>query len=171
VYGASKAAGEKMVRLACPDAMVVRASGLFGHAGSSGKGGNFVEAILGKAAAGEPLSVVDDVVTSPTAARDLAERIVLLVEREAPPGVYHGANAGRCSWYEFARAILELSGVSAPVSPRSSQADAVRRPRCSVLIDTKSRALGLPEARSWREALAWYLSVRSERAQATGVPG
>ena len=60
VYGASKAAGEWLVRMACPDSLVVRGSGLFGHAGSSGKGGNFVETVLKRAGRGEPLSVVDE---------------------------------------------------------------------------------------------------------------
>jgi dTDP-4-dehydrorhamnose reductase len=161
VYGVSKVAGERLCGLASPDSLVVRGSGLFGHAGSSGKGGNFVETVLAKAEAGEALSVVDDQVTSPTAARDMAERILLLLERAAPPGVYHAANTGRCSWFEFARAILDLAGSSAHLAPRSSAGDAVRRPRCSVLLDTKSAALGLPPARPWRDALRWYLSDRT----------
>jgi len=152
-YGVSKAAGEMLCGLVCPDSLVVRGSGLFGHAGSSGKGGNFVETVLARAAAGEPLSVVDDQVISPTAARDMAERVLLLLERDAPPGIYHAANAGRCSWFEFARAVLDLAGLSAEVSRRSSAGDAVKRPRCSVLLHTTSTALGLPPARSWREAL------------------
>jgi dTDP-4-dehydrorhamnose reductase len=167
-YGVSKAAGEALCGLACPDSLVVRGSGLFGHAGSSGKGGNFVETVLARAAAGEPLSVVDDQVTSPTAARDMAERILLLLERDASPGMYHAANAGRCSWFDFARAILDLSAVSADLTPRSSDADRVRRPRCSVLLDTKTIALGLPPARSWQEALAWYVKHRSPRVPAAG---
>jgi dTDP-4-dehydrorhamnose reductase len=170
VYGASKAAGETLCRLACPDSLVARGSGLFGHAGSAGKGGNFVETVLARAAAGEPLSVVDDQVTSPTAARDMAGRLILLLERDAPAGVYHLANAGRCSWFEFARAILDLAGLSAELAPRSSQGDPVRRPRCSVLLDTKSSLLDLPPARSWREALDWYLAHRSRPTPAERVP-
>ena len=168
VYGVSKAAGEELVRLACPDSLVVRGSGLFGHAGSAGKGGNFVEAILGKASAGERITVVDDVVMSPTAARDMAERLLLLLERGASPGVYHASNAGRCSWFEFARAIVELAGVPAQVAPRSSLGDPVRRPACSVLVDTTSGPLGLPAARPWREALAWYLAVRRDGVLSEG---
>jgi dTDP-4-dehydrorhamnose reductase len=164
VYGVSKATGEWLVRLAPLDSLVVRGSGFFGHAGSSGKGGNFVESIIARAAAGEPLSVADDIVMSPTAARDMAERIVLLLEQEAPAGVYHTANAGRCSWYQFARAIVDGAGFSVEVAPRSSAADAVRRPPCSVLVDTKSVGLGLPPARPWEEALAWYLANRAEPA-------
>jgi len=162
VYGISKAAGERAVRTACPDSVVVRISGLFGHAGSSGKGGNFVETMLAKAAAGEPISVVDDQVFAPTCSRDGAERILLLLERGVPPGVYHAANAGSCSWHRFAQAIFRLSGVEADLSPRPAGEQAVRRPRSSILLDTKSGSLGLPPNRSWEDGLAWYLSARAE---------
>jgi dTDP-4-dehydrorhamnose reductase len=161
VYGVTKATGEWLVRLAPLDSLVVRGSALFGHAGSSGKGGNFVETIMARAVAGEPLSVVDDVVMSPTAARDMAERILLLLERDAPAGIYHLANAGRCSWYEFARAIVEMAGFDVALAPRSSAHEVVHRPRCSVLLDTKSAALGIPPARPWQDALEWYLAHRA----------
>jgi len=158
VYGLSKAAGERATQLGCPDSLVVRGSGLFGHAGSSGKGGNFVDAMIARAQAGEPLSVVDDQIFAPTATRDMAERILLLLERGAPPGIYHAANAGSCSWYRFARRALELAGVEATIAPRPTGEQPVRRPRCSVLLDTRGSLLGLPPARSWEEALAWYLA-------------
>ena len=164
VYGVSKAAGEGLVRGACPDSLVVRGSGLFGHAGSSGKGGNFVETMLSKAAAGEAISVVDDQIFAPTATRDMAERILLLLERRVPPGIYHAANTGSCSWYQFARAIFELAGVDARLSPRPAGEQAVRRPRSSILLDTRTAVLGLPPSRPWREALAWYLKTRAAAA-------
>jgi len=163
VYGVSKASGERLVRLATPDSLVVRGSGLFGHAGSSGKGGNFVETLLAKAVAGEAVSVVDDQFFSPTSTRDMAERIFLLLERDAPPGIYHLANAGSCSWFLFARAIYQLSGIEADLSPRPAGEQPVRRPRSSVLLDTKTGALGLPTNRRWEEALRWYLESRPAR--------
>ncbi len=168
VYGASKVAGESVVMEACPDGLIVRGSGLFGHAGSSGKGGNFVETMLAKATAGEEISVVDDQVFSPSATHDMAERILLLLEREVPPGTYHVTNAGSCSWYRFARAIFELAGVEARLSPRPAGDQGVRRPRYSVLLDTKSARLGLPPSRPWREALAWYLAQREPLGGAAG---
>lgn len=172
VYGVSKVAGERLARNACPDSLVVRGSGLFGHAGSSGKGGNFVETMLGKAAAGEPISVVDDQIFSPTSTRDMAERILLLLERRVPPGTYHVANAGACSWYTFARAIFDLAGLPVDLTPRPAGEQAVRRPACSILLDTRSAALGLRPARSWSEALAWYLEARGgDRSTATVAVG
>jgi dTDP-4-dehydrorhamnose reductase len=168
VYGVSKVAGEAIVRNACPDSLVVRGSGLFGHAGSSGKGGNFVETMLAKAAAGDAISVVDDQIFAPTSTHDMAERILLLLERRVPPGVYHLANSGSCSWYGFARAIFETAGVDADLSPRPAGEQAVRRPRSSILLDTRAAALGLPPTRPWPEALAWYLAHRTGRRGATG---
>jgi dTDP-4-dehydrorhamnose reductase len=171
VYGVSKAAGERLVRLACPDSLVVRGSGLFGHAGSSGKGGNFVETMLAKAAGGEAISVVDDQFFAPTATHDLAERILLLLEARVPPGIYHGAGTGSCSWFVFARTIFELAGVRADLSPRPAGEQAVRRPRSSILLDTRSAEIGLPPARPWDEALGWYLEHRTARvADAAGAP-
>jgi dTDP-4-dehydrorhamnose reductase len=166
VYGASKVAGESMVRIACPDSIVVRGSGLFGHAGSSGKGGNFVETMLAKAAAGDAISVVDDQFFAPTATHDMAERILLLLERRVPPGVYHVANGGSCSWYGFARAIFETAGIAADLSPRPAGEQAVRRPRSSILLDTRSQGLGIAPARPWQEALAWYLARHPVRGGA-----
>jgi len=162
VYGLSKEAGERAVRLSCPDHFIVRLSGLFGHAGSSGKGGNFVETILSRAAAGEPLSVVSDQRLAPTAAADAADRLVWLLENAAPAGTYHLVNRGSCSWFEFARAILDEAGIEADLSPRTTSGDEVRRPLSSVLADTRTASLGLAPARPWREALGWYLSEHGD---------
>jgi dTDP-4-dehydrorhamnose reductase len=167
VYGVAKAAGERAVLNASPQGLVVRMSGVFGHAGSSGKGGNFVETMLAKGERGEPLAVVDDLVFAPTCAHDAAERILLLVERDAPPGIYHAANAGSCSWFAFARAIFELSGLDPVLTPKASGSQEVRRPPFSILLDTRSAVLGLPPNRHWRDALAWYLDARRDRGSAT----
>jgi dTDP-4-dehydrorhamnose reductase len=160
LYGVSKVAGERAVRNDCPDSLVVRGSSLFGHAGSSGKGGNFVETMLAKAAAGEAISVVDDLFFAPSATHDMAERILLLLERRVPPGTYHVANVGSCSWYQLARRAFELVGVEADLSPRPAGEEPVRRPRSSILLDTTPDRLGLPPNRHWEEALAWYLEHR-----------
>lgn len=160
VYGLSKAAGEAAVRQADPGALVVRGSGLFGHAGSAGKGGNFVDNMIARARAGEALSIVDDQHLAPTATHDMAERILLLLEANAPPGRYHAANAGSTTWHGLATRAIELAGVSASVLPRPTGESPVRRPASSVLLDTKSATLGLPPNRSWEDALRWYLEAR-----------
>jgi dTDP-4-dehydrorhamnose reductase len=161
LYGLSKAAGEWAVRIADEGSLVVRASALFGHAGSSGKGGNFVENMLAKALAGQPISVVDDQFTAPTCTRDMAERILLWLGVGAAPGIYHAANSGSCSWFLFCKQIFELARVEADLTRRATGVQQIRRPRWSVLIDSKSELLGLPPNRHWKDALAWYLNTRS----------
>src|SRR6266508_1402631 len=160
LYGVSKAAGELAVRNSSPDSLIVRGSGLFGHAGSSGKGGNLVETMLAKAAAGEPIQVVDDQFAAPTSTRDMAERIMLWLEHRVPPGVYHGANRGGTSWYQFCKRIFEIAGLHPDLTPKPAGVQEVRRPRSSILLDTRGGRLGLPPNRRWEDALAWYIENR-----------
>jgi dTDP-4-dehydrorhamnose reductase len=163
-YGRSKLAAELMVRTIAPKHAVVRTAGLYAAGGTRAKGGSFVDRVLEKARAGEPLKVVDDQVTAPTWARDLAMAIAHLLPRllrgEAPIGIYHMTNGGECSWYEFARAVLELTGVRATIEPVETQhrPALALRPAYSVLANARLAALGEPPLRSWRDALAAYLS-------------
>lgn len=161
VYGASKAAGEALTYVANPASYVVRVSAVFGPAGSSGKGGNFVETMVAKARAGETPEVVDDIVMAPTSAIDAAALLVELVRHSAPFGTYHLANAGSCSWLEFTDAIFHFVG--ARVHPRSTKATHLngkaRRPPYSVLASERLGELGL-QTRDWRDALRDYLKLK-----------
>jgi dTDP-4-dehydrorhamnose reductase len=162
-YGRSKLAGELMVRTIAPRHAVVRTSGLYAAGGTRAKGGSFIDRVLEKARAGETLKVVDDQVTAPTWTRDLAVALVRLLPRllrgEAPVGIYHITNGGECSWYEFARAVLELTGVRATLEPVETQhrPALALRPGYSVLANTRLATLGEPPLRSWRDALTAYL--------------
>ena len=173
VYGASKLAGEHLVLANAPDALVVRTSGVYGQRPSGSGKRNFVEAILGQAEAGGPLRVVDDQRLSPTYAVDLAAAI-LAAARLPAFGLIHVSNAGSCSWYEFARAILELAGSEAPIEPVPSSArpTPAYRPPYSVLDNGRLRELGI-EMPGWRPALARYMQARtadtSVAAMAVGV--
>lgn len=163
-YARSKLAGERLCAVHAPRHAIVRLAGLYAAGGSRGKGGSFVDKVLARARRGEPLRVVDDQVTAPTWARDVATALARLVPRwiagDAPPGIYHVTNAGACSWYEFARAALELAGIRATVLPISSAAlgAAAPRPAYSVLANTRLAAIGEPPLRHWRDALAAYLA-------------
>lgn len=166
VYGASKLAGEGFVRNLCPRHFVVRSSGLYGAAGSSGKGGNFIVTMLGLAKEGKPIRVVNDQVLTPTYTRDLAEMMRELLKTGAF-GLYHATNAGQCSWYEFAERAFGLSGSLPDLAPTSSQAyrSLARRPSYSVLSVTNvSRTTGI-DVRPWSEALADYLDSTTFRDQ------
>ncbi len=155
VYGASKLAGESLVAATPVEQIVIRTSGLIGRGGSAQKGGSFVDRIVGRARAGEPLRVVADQTFAPTIASDLASAAIALA-RSPTRGLVHVTNAGCCSWHELAVAALERAGIKAPVQPialAELQLPA-RRPMYSVLDCSRYLALGLPAPRHWRDALA-----------------
>lgn len=166
-YGVSKLAGELSVRLACPSSYVVRVSGLYGLAGSRGKGGNFVETMLRLQAEGKPIRVVNDQVLSPTPTRDLAEKLAEFIHARAPFGVYHMTAAGACSWYELARALFEMQELPVDLAPQSTAHAGFRaaRPAYSVLGNGRLHRLGLNPLRSWHEGLASYLAARNASAR------
>jgi dTDP-4-dehydrorhamnose reductase len=159
VYGLSKLAGEYVVRALCPRHFVIRTCGLYGVWGSGGKGGNFVETMLRLAREGRPLRVVADQVCAPSYTADVADAAVALLTA-GKQGLFHVTNAGSCSWHEFARAIFELTGVSANLTSITSAeyGAAARRPAYSVLASE-----GLAPLRPWREALAAYLGEREKK--------
>jgi dTDP-4-dehydrorhamnose reductase len=154
VYGASKLAGEVLVRQTVPRYLIVRAASLFGRTGARAKGGNFVETILAKAKTGEPLRIVNDVRMSPTYTRDAATALVNLVDAGAD-GIVHLTNEGACTWHEFAKQILDLAGLRVSIDAVSSKEypTPARRPKNSVLQSERS----LVKLRSWKDALKEYL--------------
>ncbi|HEY2946771.1 MAG TPA: dTDP-4-dehydrorhamnose reductase [Vicinamibacteria bacterium] len=158
VYGVSKLAGCSLVAAAGGPHLTVRTSGVFGSGGNRIKGGSFVERILARARAGQPLRVVGDQVFSPTYAPDLAAALVALVERDAR-GLLHVTNSGSCSWHELATAALEIAGVRASVEAIGSRelGAPARRPPYSVLANDRACAAGLAPLRPWRDALAEFL--------------
>ncbi len=159
VYGRSKWKGEQYIQELAKDALVIRTQWLYGKHGR-----NFVASILRQAREKTVLRVVNDQIGSPTYTRDLSHAISVMVRRNAR-GVFHVANSGSCTWYEYARKILEFSGIEGvevvPISSRELALPAIR-PAYSVLDTNKlRREMGL-ELRPWWEALREYLSRDSE---------
>jgi dTDP-4-dehydrorhamnose reductase len=165
VYGASKAMGERLAMMACPDTIVARVASLFGTAGASGKGGNFVETMIRVGRDKGALNVIDDMTMSPTATADVATMLVRLLDTNAPAGVYHAVNSESATWYAFAKAIIEQAGVQATVSPIGSAAypTKAKRPAYSVLDNTKLQQQIGPIAH-WHDALTRYLHARGHIA-------
>jgi len=157
-YGRGKRQGEEAA-LRVPSGLVVRSSWLFGPAGW-----NFIEAILKQVEAGRrKLTVVNDQTGRPTATSDLSEAILALIEAGAV-GIYHFANRGEVTWFDFAREILLLSERGdVEVEPTDSETlgRPARRPPYSVLdISRYERVTGRP-VRHYREALVEYLARRA----------
>ncbi len=161
VYGASKLMGETLARRAHDDVYVLRVASLFGVAGASGKGGNFVETMLRVAREKGEVRVVGDIVMSPTATADVADMIFAVLDKKAEPGVYHAVNTGSATWYEFAREIIQQAGIDATVTPISSDEypTAAKRPPHSALDSAKMASVVGPIP-SWQEALNRYLVAK-----------
>jgi dTDP-4-dehydrorhamnose reductase len=170
VYGASKMAGESLIACNANRYFIVRTCGLYGHAGSSGKGGNFVETMIRKAAEGSTIRVVNDQVLTPTSTADLARAINQLIETKAF-GLYHVSCEDACSWYEFAREIFVLQKIQANLVPAETQdfPSSVKRPPYSVLSKNRLHGLGISMPR-WRDSLDRYLQSRIEKKQETFQP-
>jgi len=163
VYGISKYAGELALAARTERAFVFRTSGLYGLR-SSTKGYTFVERIRAQAAAGKPLKVVDDIVSTPSYTQDVATTICRVLET-ARFGTYHVTNDGSCSWYEFALEILAASGIEAHVERTTSDTFPrfARRPRYSVLANNAVARAGVEPAREWKLGLHEYLRASGAR--------
>jgi len=157
VYGMSKYYGERYVEHACPRSFIVRTSWLFGS-----RGHNFVKAILRQASEKRKLAVVVDQWGSPTYTRDLAAFLRELAGTEYY-GTYHATNEGFCTWYDFAKKIIELSnagitqidGVSSATIKRPA-----KRPANSMLYKNSILAAGLNALPRWEDALKRYFEEK-----------
>jgi dTDP-4-dehydrorhamnose reductase len=156
-YGRDKRAGEEAA-LRLPGSLVVRASWLFGRGGW-----NFIEAILKQAEQGKrEITVVDDQQGRPTSTTDLSEAIRALLLSGAT-GLFHFANRGAVTWFEYAVEILNVAGRSdVLVAPTTSAALArpAVRPAYSVLDTSKYESRVGQPIRHFREPLVEYLAGR-----------
>ena len=152
-YGRTTAAGEELALAAHPDGtFIVRTAWLYGAGGP-----NFARTMVKLAGSHETVSVVADQVGQPTWTGDLAERIVAMLDADAPAGVYHGTNSGRASWYDFAKAVFSAAGLDPDRVTPTDSATFVRpapRPSFSVLGHEAWAKAGLAPMRSWEDALA-----------------
>ena len=156
-YGESKALGEKLLQENTDKYYLIRLSRLFGKpAGSVGAKISFVDRMiqLFNEKHQTHFDLVEDEISCPTYAPDLAMFTKNLIDSKKPYGIYHGANTGACSWFEFAKKVFELKNMQvdlAPV-PGSKFNRPAKRPLFSELLNTK-----MPAQRSWEEALTEYL--------------
>lgn len=169
VYGASKVAGEHVISQSAERFLIVRTTGLYGHAGSSGKGGNFVETMLKKAADGQTIRVVNDQTLTPTSTLDLARAVQRLVNADAS-GIYHVTCDGECTWYDFARQIFALESLNADLIPAATSdfPSSVRRPSYSVLSKSRLHTVGLTMP-PWEVSLERYIRGRMKKERAASA--
>ncbi|MCZ8512545.1 dTDP-4-dehydrorhamnose reductase [Paenibacillus filicis] len=153
VYGHSKHAGEELVSSLSSRYFIVRTSWVYGSHGH-----NFVKTMLKLALEKGQLKVVDDQFGSPTYTKDLAKFLLALIKTEQF-GIYHATNTGSCSWFEFAKAIMEEKKLNVSVEPCSSKEypRPAPRPAYSVMDHQAIRSNRLEDLRPWRDALKEFL--------------
>jgi dTDP-4-dehydrorhamnose reductase len=157
VYGRTKLAGEQNLQKHAPSRWIIaRTAWLYGP-----NGANFVRTMVNAAKAGKPLSVINDQFGCPTYTFDLAEATLDLLDSGAS-GIWHVANAGETSWYDFARAIFEEWDLEPEIKPINSadwkaiKPDSATRPTYSVFdLAPLEQTLGRP-IRGWRQALSAF---------------
>ncbi|MDR2774439.1 MAG: dTDP-4-dehydrorhamnose reductase [Tannerella sp.] len=151
VYGKSKLAGERALLSVCRDAVIVRTAWLYSETGN-----NFVKTMLRLGAERDAVNVVADQQGSPTYAADLAEAIrTVVMSGKFVPGIYHYSGEGRCTWYDFAVKIFELTGMVCRVNPVTTAEYPVRavRPAYSVFDKTKIRETYGVITPGWEDSL------------------
>jgi dTDP-4-dehydrorhamnose reductase len=160
-YAVSKLAGELYAQAYLADPLIIRTSGVFGPGGMFTPRGNFVEVMLRMAKANHPIRVVHDHVASPTFAPAMAARTADMVERNMR-GVYHLGGGEPISWYDYAKMIFELAGLSPSLQATDEREyrTAARRPKFSALSNSKLEADGITPMPKFRDAVAAYLAAR-----------
>lgn len=156
-YGETKLLGEKLLQELGDKFFLIRLSKLFsGTPAVEGTKKSFVEKMLDLYNQGQrEFNMVDEELSSPTSASDLVKFTRELIESGKPWGIYHGANSGECTWYEFAKEIFALKNYEVCLLPVSSleYPRPALRPHKSILLNTK-----MPPQRIWQEALKEALS-------------
>ena len=161
IYGISKFSGEKAIQNYLNKYFIFRVSSLFGEAGASGKGGNFVENMINLAKKEVPLKVISDQYMVPTHTLDIARVIKFFIENQIDEyGIYHVVSEGSCSWFDFTKEIFVQIGLNYNIEKttyKEYQTKAVR-PKYSVLDNRKLyKYCKMPH---WKEALNKYLRIK-----------
>lgn len=161
VYGKTKQEAEVAVMQLCHQTMVIRTAWLYSEYGN-----NFVKTMIRLGREREQLKVVYDQIGTPTYAGDLADAILNIVNKGINPGLYHFTNEGVISWYDFTKAIHELTGITTcEVLPIRSEEYPTKahRPSFSVLDKQKIKATYGISIPYWRDSLQHCIHLLNEK--------
>lgn len=153
VYGKTKLFGENYVREFSSRYFIVRTAWLYGYVGH-----NFVYTMRRLGKEKDIITVVNDQKGNPTHANDLAYHILKLIQTEEY-GIYHCTGKGECTWYDFAKMIIELSGEKCEVKPCTSEEykTPAKRPEYSSLDNMMLRNTVGDEMRDWKDAITSFI--------------
>ena len=141
IYGKTKLAGEfAAISIMKFNAVVLRSSWIYSEFGN-----NFVDTIIKNATLKGQLNIISDQFGTPTYANDLAQTIIDILnkdkfnEREMPSAIYHYSNEGECTWFDFAKEIVDILQIDCNLSPITSDdyPQLAKRPKYSVLSKKK----------------------------------
>jgi len=161
-YGSTKAAGEKMAMEANEDSIVIRTSWVF-----SSHGNNFVKTMLRLMKERDQLKIVADQKGRPTYAKDLALATMKMIEAmnagKTVKGIYHFANGGETTWFDFAATIKAIAGLTCDVQPIETKdfPTPAKRPAYSVLDTSKIEQDVEMDIRHWEDALKECIDQRN----------
>lgn len=154
-YGMTKLLGEQAIQKWWPQSIILRTSWVYSKFGN-----NFVKTMLRLMKERDEIGVIDDQIGSPTSARDLATVIDHIVRADDwVGGVYHYSNEGEASWYEFALAIRDLTGLTCAVKaiPTAAYPTAAKRPKYSLLDKSKIKNTYNVQIPHWKDSLKQML--------------
>tara|TARA_R110001632_G_scaffold232467_1_gene373349 strand:+ start:3303 stop:4160 length:858 start_codon:yes stop_codon:yes gene_type:complete len=159
VYGVTKLDGEKSILKINPsNSIIIRTSWVY-----SSHGNNFVKTMVRLGNEKDELGVIFDQVGTPTYARDLAKVILDILPdvNNSEVEIYNFSNEGVCSWYDFAKAIFELKGISVLVKPIETidYPTPAKRPFYSVLNKTKIKNKFNANIPYWKDSLKNCLDI------------
>jgi dTDP-4-dehydrorhamnose reductase len=157
VYGRTKLAGERAIVESGCQAVVIRTSWLYSEYGN-----NFVKTMLRLGREKESIRVVCDQIGGPTYAGDLAKAVFLMLAHLPTAGTafYHFANEGVCSWFDFAKAIMEMGGLDCRVEaiPTSEYPAKAHRPAFSAFNLGKTKGTIRMDIPYWRDSLRMIIN-------------
>jgi dTDP-4-dehydrorhamnose reductase len=168
IYGQTKLKGEQAIQAIACDAIIIRTSWVY-----SDYGNNFVKTMLRLGNERDQLNVIFDQIGTPTYAKDLATSILMIAEslnsnqtdfQQDKVNIYNYSNEGVCSWYDFAKAIFELSNIQCAVAPIETKdyPTPAKRPYYSVLNKAKIKQKFKLNIPYWKDSLQVCLNILQE---------
>lgn len=151
VYGQTKVDGEHAVTALLQKYFIIRTGWLYSEFAN-----NFVKTMLKLGAERDELKIIADQVGTPTYAIDLASTILTIINSESTAyGIYHYSNEGVTSWYDFAKAIFDISGTDVKTIPIKTEEYVTKatRPAYSVMDKSKIKKQFNLEIPYWRDSL------------------
>lgn len=159
VYGSTKLSGELVMQKINPkNAIIIRTSWVY-----SSYGNNFVKTMLRLGKEKQELGVIVDQIGTPTYAGDLAKTILKILPqiKNKKVEVFHYANEGVCSWYDFAKAIFEYTNINCKVNPISTAQypTVAKRPQYSVLDKSKIKETYHIDIPYWKDSIKECIKI------------